>query len=211
MAARPSVRYGERRVSLPGLLLPCLAAAYLLGSLNFAVVLFRLAGKPDPRVAGSGNAGTVNVYRQAGPRWAAAVLGLDLARAGGIALAGLALLPLTLVPWLGLALLCGNRWPLFHGLRGGKGVAAYLGFTVVLAPLAAAVAAGVWLLAYAALRVPYLASFAMVAVLGAGTALRCGPQPLALAGVAASVVLIVWAHRQNMRRTLAGQEERQAR
>ncbi|MBM4319648.1 MAG: glycerol-3-phosphate acyltransferase [Deltaproteobacteria bacterium] len=186
-------------MSWPLLLPPAMAAAYLLGSLNFAVLLFALAGRPDPRLRGSGNAGTTNVYRQAGALWAAAILLLDLARAAGIALAGLQLLPLPLVPWLGLGLLLGNRWPLWHGFKGGKGVATYLGFTALLAPAAAGLAALAWVCVFALLRRPYLASFAMVAVLAGGTLQRCGTSPAALAGMLLTVCLIVWAHRGNLR------------
>ena len=70
--------------------------------------------------------------------WAAVVLLLDVGRAVGLAALALALLPFALVPWVGLALVAGNRFPCFHGFRGGKGVASYLGFTIPIAPWGAA-------------------------------------------------------------------------
>ena len=60
--------------------------AYLAGSINFAILLFRLIGKDDPRMHFSGNAGVTNVYRQAGWPLAALVLILDMGRAMGVAL-----------------------------------------------------------------------------------------------------------------------------
>jgi glycerol-3-phosphate acyltransferase PlsY len=60
--------------------------AYLAGSVNFAIIFFKLAGKEDPRLSFSGNAGTTNVYRQAGYFWATVILLLDIGRALGVAL-----------------------------------------------------------------------------------------------------------------------------
>ena len=112
--------------------------AYLAGSVNFAILLFKALGKDDPRAGFSGNPGATNVYRQAGYFWAVLVLTLDMSRALGVAFIALHLVPLVLVPWAGLGLILGNRFPCLHGLRGGKGVANYLGFTMIIAPVAAA-------------------------------------------------------------------------
>ena len=59
--------------------------AYLAGSINFAIIYSKLAGKEDPRLSFSGNAGTTNVYRQAGILWAAVVFLLDIGRALAVA------------------------------------------------------------------------------------------------------------------------------
>ena len=55
--------------------------AYLAGSVIFAILFFKIAGRADPRSSFSGNAGTTNVYRQAGMPWAALVFALDIGRA----------------------------------------------------------------------------------------------------------------------------------
>ena len=109
---------------------------YLAGSVNFAIILLRLLGREDPRTQFSGNAGTMNVRRQAGKGWASVVLLLDVGRAAALAALALYLLPVALVPWVGTALVLGNRFPCFHRFRGGKGVASFLGFTIPLAPWA---------------------------------------------------------------------------
>lgn len=179
-------------------LLIILACAYLAGSVNFSILLFALLGKGDPRSRFSGNAGATNVWRQAGLGWAALVLLLDLLRAAGLALAALYFLPGTLTPWVGLALILGNRYPCFHGFRGGKGVAAYLGFTLPIAPLAAALSALAWAGVYALTRLPFIASFFMVTILAAGTIFAFSYDVTATTGVVATVVFIYFNHRENI-------------
>ncbi len=95
--------------------------AYLAGSINFSILLFKISGKKDPRKEFSGNPGVVNVYRQAGLLMAALVWLLDMGRAIGIALACIYLLSTALVPIGGLALILGTRFPCFHQFRGGQG------------------------------------------------------------------------------------------
>jgi glycerol-3-phosphate acyltransferase PlsY len=119
-------------------------ASYLAGSINFAIFFLKWAGKDDPRKAFSGNAGVTNVYRSAGRRWAGFILLLDVGRAVLLAEIALHLLPLPLVPWIGFALVLGNCFPCFHEFRGGKGVAAYLGFSILLNPWFAIFAALLW-------------------------------------------------------------------
>jgi acyl phosphate:glycerol-3-phosphate acyltransferase len=175
-----------------------LAGAYLAGSVNFSILLFALLGRGDPRSRFSGNAGTANVWRQAGLGWAGLVLLLDLLRAAGLALAALYFLPGTMGPWVGLALILGNRYPCFHGFRGGKGVAAYLGFTVPIAPYAAALSALIWAGVYGLIRLPFIASFCMVAILAAGTIFAFGYNVTAITGALATVVFVYFNHRENI-------------
>ena len=180
-------------------LLLLLAGTYVAGSINGAIVVLRLAGQGDPRTAHSGNPGTSNVYRLAGPAWAAVVLLFEVGRA--VALAGLALrwLPVEHVPLVGLALVLGIRFPLFHGFRGGKGVAGFLGFSTLVHPLAAALACASWVLVFAFARISFVGSFAMVAVLGTGVVLRCGFGVVSVAATAGTVLLIYMAHARNVR------------
>jgi glycerol-3-phosphate acyltransferase PlsY len=172
--------------------------AYLAGSINFSILLFKISGKADPRKEFSGNPGVVNVYRQAGLLMAALVWLLDMGRAVGVALACFYLLPTVLVPIGGLALILGNRFPCFHQFRGGKGVSNYLGFTTIIAPLAAGIAALAWLATFALFRIPFVGSFVMVFILAAGTLLACNFDPLSTAAVLASVALIYYGHRRNI-------------
>jgi glycerol-3-phosphate acyltransferase PlsY len=172
--------------------------AYLVGSINFSILLFKISGKEEPRKEFSGNPGVVNVYRQAGLLMAALVWLLDMGRAIGVALACIYLLSTTLVPIGGLALILGNRFPCFHQFRGGKGVANYLGFTTVIAPLAAGISALAWLVSFALFRIPFVGSFVMVFILGAGTLLAFNFDPLSTAAVLATMALIYYGHKRNV-------------
>jgi glycerol-3-phosphate acyltransferase PlsY len=180
-------------------LLSLLGATYVAGSINGAIVVLRLAGKGDPRTAYSGNPGTSNVHRLAGLPWAAVVLLFEVGRATALAWLALRWLPLAHVPLVGLALVLGIRFPLLHGFRGGKGVAGFLGFAVLVHPLAAALACASWVLVFAFARVSFIGSFAMVAVLGTGVVLRCGFGVESVVATAGTVALIYAAHARNLR------------
>jgi len=172
--------------------------AYVAGSINFSILLFKILGKDDPRKEFSGNPGVVNVYRQAGLLMAALVWLLDMGRAIGVALVSIHLVSVTLVPWSGLALILGTRFPCFHHFRGGKGVANYLGFTTILAPVAAGASALAWLVTFAIFRIPFIGSFVMVFILGAGTLPACNFDPLSTAAVLITVALIYYGHKRNI-------------
>jgi len=182
--------------------------AYLAGSINFSILLFKISGKEDPRTEFSGNPGVVNVYRQAGLFMAALVWLLEMGRAMGVALACSYLLPTAWVPIGGLALILGNRFPCFHQFRGGKGVANYLGFTTIITPLAAGISALVWLATFALFRLPFVGSFAMVFILGAGTLPACNYDPLSAAAVLATVALIYYGHKRNVVEQIQKRKER---
>ncbi len=173
-------------------------AAYVAGSVNFSILLFKIMGKEDPRNSFSGNAGVTNVYRQAGYFPAALVLVLDIARSMGVALISLLVLPENFVPWAGLGLILGNSFPCFHNFRGGKGTANYLGFTSILSPVSALVSMPAWYIIYRLFRFPFIASFAMILILAAGTVITCGFDLIHATGVMITVMLIFFNHRPNI-------------
>ena len=175
-----------------------LLGAYAVGSINFSILLLKVLGKDDPRTGFSGNPGVFNVYGLAGFFWALVVLMLDVVRAMGVAIISVSLLKQEFVPWVGLGLILGNRFPCFHSFRGGKGVANYLGFTTVIAPLAAAFSALAWVAIYVLFRIPFIGSFVMVFTLAAGTLRACDFHPIAAGAVLATVALIVGGHQSNM-------------
>jgi len=171
---------------------------YIAGSVNFSIVLFRLLGKDDPRTKFSGNAGTTNVYRQAGKFWAAVVLFLDMGRAILISYIGLKTLSTEFITLPGLVLILGNRFPCFHGFKGGKGVANYLGFTILLSPVSVCMGALAWISIFFKFRKPFLSSFAMVLILGAGTILTNKSHFLAIFFTCLTVLFIIMNHKQNI-------------
>jgi glycerol-3-phosphate acyltransferase PlsY len=173
-------------------------AAYIAGSVNFAIILLLLLGKEDPRTTFSGNAGTTNVYRQAGMFWAAVVLILDVGRALAIGAAALYFLDTSLAPWVGLSLIIGNRYPCFHGFRGGKGVASYIGFGAALSPISSILSCIVWVIIFGIIRIPFIASFFMTATIAVGTIFTFSREPAAIAGVLATALLIFYNHKTNI-------------
>ena len=182
--------------------------SYVAASVNFAIILLRAIGKGDPRDRCSGNAGTTNVYRQAGLLWAALVLLLDLGRGALVAALAVHLLPAGFVPWIGLGLVAGNRFPCFHRFRGGKGVAGFMGFTLYIAPLATALAALLWVAVYGIFRIPFVASFFMVLALAIGIVNVYNQHPVAVAGAVATALLIFYNHKQNVVNLIAEREKR---
>ncbi|MGD8703129.1 MAG: glycerol-3-phosphate acyltransferase [Desulfosarcina sp.] len=174
-----------------------IAAAYLAGSVNFSILAFRIIGREDPRLQGSGNPGATNVYRQAGIGWAAMVLLLDMARAIAVAVVAKKLLIVWQVPWVGLGLIVGNRFPCFHHFKGGKGVANYLGFTLGIVPVWALIGALAWGVTQLIWRTPFISSFSMVFFLSAGTAVATNGW--GAFGAVATAVFIVGCHHQNIR------------
>ncbi len=172
--------------------------AYLAGSINFSILALKLAGKKDPRTHSSKNPGATNVYRQEGIQWALLVLLLDMARAMGIAFAAVYFVPGRLVPWIGFGLILGNRFPVFHGFRGGKGVANYLGFTVVVSPVFTGLGVMAWAVVFRIWRIPFLSSFALVGFLATGTIVSQNGHLIGISGVLCTACFIVWCHHTNI-------------
>jgi glycerol-3-phosphate acyltransferase PlsY len=173
-------------------------ASYLAGSVNFAIIFFKLAGKADPRLSFSGNAGTTNVYRQAGYFWATIILLLDIGRALGVAAVAAYYLDGRYLPWVAFFLVLGNSFPCFHNFRGGKGVANYLGFTLLIEPWAVLLAAIMWVATFGVYRITFLASFVMALTLSLGLAFSNYWVFCAASGAAATFCLILFNHRKNI-------------
>jgi glycerol-3-phosphate acyltransferase PlsY len=192
-------------------------AAYLIGSLSFAVVISRLMGLNDPRTYGSKNPGATNVLRSGNKIAAVLTLLLD-------ALKGW--LPVYLVKvhgadwglgestlaWVFLAAFLGHLFPVFFRFKGGKGVATAAGVLIALEPTLALSVLASWLIVVYFSRMVSLASivaalFAPVYYLfGDGVAWSApGAQVLA---VAVMGVLLIWRHAENIGRIVAGTESR---
>jgi acyl phosphate:glycerol-3-phosphate acyltransferase len=172
--------------------------AYCIGSINFAILFFMFLKKEDPRARFSGNPGVTNVYRQSGWIAAAIVLILDVARAAAVAMAASIFFSPPEVAWTGMALLLGNRYPCFHQFKGGKGVATYLGFSIVIVPAGALLSCLAWVVVFLLLRVPFIASFFMVAVLAGTTIVMWVNFPIAIVGAVCSGLFIVFNHSRNI-------------
>lgn len=181
-------------------------AGYLLGSVSFAIAVSRLMRLPDPRSYGSKNPGATNVLRTG--RKLAAVLTL-----AGDALKGFVAVLLALIylpesaPYVGLAAFLGHLYPVYHRFQGGKGVATAAG---VLFGLDAWLGLGsLATFAVIAAFFRYVSLASMVAAVFAVFFcwfLKLGDATTA--AIAVMAALLVWRHRENIRRLVAGTESK---
>ena len=180
---------------------------YLLGSLPFAVLVSKAFGLPDPRSFGSRNPGATNVLRS-GNKAAALLTLLGDAAKGWLAmyLAGLLGADAAGVAGAGLAAFLGHIFPLFLGFRGGKGVATALGVLAGFSGWLALTCALTWLAVAAVFRYSSLAALAAAAVAPVA-AWKLVDSQVALA-VCVMSLLLFWRHRENIRKMLAGTENR---
>ena len=192
-------------------------AAYLIGSLSFAVIVSRVMGLKDPRTFGSKNPGATNVLRSGSKPAAIVTLLLD-------ALKGL--LPVLAVKlWgkpygmeegtmalVGLAAFLGHLWPVFFKFKGGKGVATFIGVVFGISWILGLGTAATWLIIAFFFRYSSLASliaavFAPMYYLLGNRVGWYAEASIALA-LAAMAMLLAYRHRENISRLLKGTESR---
>jgi acyl phosphate:glycerol-3-phosphate acyltransferase len=191
------------------------ALSYTLGSIPFGLILVRLFRGEDVRQTGSGNIGATNVARTS-PALGAVTLILDAAKGTAAVLlcrwlfvgshaAGIAPFPL-------LAALCailGHMFPVWLKFRGGKGVATCLGSFALLAPKSTVAVAFVFLVVVGVSRYVSLGSVAAAAIFPVAMwrLHECGTSRSIAIPVAAAL-LVIWKHRENLRRIASGTESK---
>lgn len=188
--------------------------AYLLGSIPFGLVIARLFSGADVRKAGSGNIGATNVARVAGHAAGVLTLLFDVAK-GTAAVWIAARFTAENAAWMtlaALAALLGHCFPLWLNFRGGKGVATAAGAFLMLCPPAMGAALLLFILVVAFWRYVSLGSIAAAAAMPLLIYLlwapRHAPPPVVTWGTLLAAVLIIWKHRSNIERLLAGTEPR---
>jgi glycerol-3-phosphate acyltransferase PlsY len=195
---------------LPSLL--AILAAYLIGSLSFAVIVSRVMGLSDPRSYGSGNPGATNVLRS-GNKLAAVLTLLFDALKGYLPVLGAQLLQArygwgeTTLGFVGLAAFLGHLWPVFFRFQGGKGVATAIGVLFGLVPVMALATLGVWLAVAYLTRYSSLAAIVAALFVPLGQLLVYGASPAVLA-ISVMSLLLVWRHEANIRKLFAGTESK---
>ena len=200
---------------MPGVeLLVAAVVGYLIGAIPSGVLVGRMRGV-DPRASGSGRTGTTNALRALGPRWAAAVAAMDVAKGIIAVLVGAAVASSEWgAPVGGVAAVIGHVRSVFIGFGGGRGVATGGGALVVLVPLGILVALVemgiiVWrtrLVSLGSLMAAVTVPLVAAALYAAGW---IGIEPLV--GAAAIGVVVVIAHADNIARLRAGTERRLGR
>lgn len=178
--------------------------AYAAGALNASILVLQLKTKKDPRTLFSNNAGTTNIYRILGLKWAGFVLMIDVGKAFLISVAASRFLPVPAVLWVEFFLLLGNRFPCFHEFKGGKGVAHFIGFSLFLTPLFTVLSLAGWCGGYLFFRLPFAGSMVLVAIIGMGLARTSGTDFMGIAAVIVCMGFIVLNHRNNLLAVVSG-------
>lgn len=189
-----------------------LVIAYLVGSIDFGVIIPRILGV-DIYAVGSGNPGTSNVMRSLGKGPAALVLLGDGAKGALAAAIGAAWASIVssaasvevLAFACAFAAVLGHIAPIWHGFRGGRGVATAIGAAIYLAPVFGVLLAMTWLVVTLVFKVASIASLGAMALYVPGFVLS-GYRGWSLVWAAAIAMLVVVRHAPNMRRLVTGSE-----
>ncbi|MTD32832.1 glycerol-3-phosphate 1-O-acyltransferase PlsY [Paludibacterium denitrificans] len=186
-------------------------AAYLIGSLSFAVIVSRAMGMADPRSYGSKNPGATNVLRS-GRKLAAVLTLLGDGAKGWLAVA--------LTAWVGpryglgeqaiamaaLAVLIGHMWPVFFGFKGGKGVATAVGVLFGFNVWLALAALASWLFMAFVIKISSLAAIVASVLVPVYAYFIVGPHSVYFGTCIIIAILVVHRHKSNLINLLTGQE-----
>lgn len=181
-------------------------AAYLIGSISFAIVVSRMMRLPDPRGYGSKNPGATNVLRSGSK--AAAILTLMGDGAKGWLAVWLALrYAPEAAPYAALAVFLGHLFPVYHRFQGGKGVATAAGVLLGIDWRVGVGTLATWIVIAFFLRYSSLAALVAAAFAPFAVALVLGINPFFVV-VCAMSGLLAWRHKENIARLIAGTETR---
>ena len=190
--------------------------AYLIGSVSFAVAVSKCMRLPDPHSYGSGNPGATNVLRT-GNKLAAVLTLLGDALKGwfavllGRAILGDTSLDMTLNSWvlcgIVLAVFLGHLFPIFHGFKGGKGVATACGILFGINGILGLATLGTWVIVAFFMRYSSLAALAAAVFGPVYFVMLFGFQPMAIS-LTIICALLIWRHRSNIHNLLNGKEAR---
>ena len=191
--------------------------AYALGSISFAVVVSKAMGLPDPYTHGSKNPGATNVLRT-GNKLAAVLTLLGDAAKGWVAVT-IARVVLgdpasesnnMLLGFVAIAAFLGHLYPIFHGFKGGKGVATAAGILFAISWVLGLATLGTWLIVAFFMRYSSLAALSAATFAPLYFTFLFGVQPMSLAILVMSLLLI-YRHRSNIRNLMNGTETRLAK
>ncbi len=185
-------------------------AAYLIGSISFAMVVSRAFRLPDPHEYGSHNPGATNVLRTGNRTAALLTLIGDGCKGYAVVLAAqliadAAPLPDWTVPAVAVAVFLGHLYPLYFNFRGGKGVATAAGIVFAFYwPLGLALTL-IWLVIAFGFKISSVAGLVTATLMPLGMLYQFGPT-LTTAACGVIAALLFWRHRENIRKLVRGQE-----
>ena len=191
-----------------------LLVSYLLGCFNGSVMTSHFIIRDDVRQHGSGNAGLTNFYRTYGARYALCVIICDMGKTVLACLIGGYLMHWVVGDWtLGLLIAgigceLGHMFPVFFGLRGGKGILSGGVLVLLLDWRVALIAWGLFAVLWLTTRYVSLGSIAATASMPVSVFLLMGHNWLYTVLSAAIATLVIWCHRGNIQRLLSGTEKK---
>ncbi len=203
---------GDRTAAQLALYIAVCVIAYLIGSISWGYIFVNLTMGEDIRDFGSGRTGMSNILRTSGGKAAAAVFLLDAGKGVVcVLLARTAIGPGEAEVAAALLALCGHNWPIFLRFRGGRGIMPGLGALSVMAPWVALAGAGLFLVVTLSSRILSLGSIVgtlAVALLSLALMLLFGHSQLYTLYACVGGAVIIWQHRDNIRRIANGTERR---
>ena len=184
-----------------------IVAAYLIGSISFGILMSKAFGLPDPRTVGSGNIGATNIARS-GKKLPAILTLLGDAFKGWLPvwLALQSNMLMWVVAAVGLAVFFGHLYPIYHKFKGGKGVATALGVMLAVSGWLALACLITWMIVFAISRISSLSAIVAAALSPFFAAWSLLPYKDYVLMVLVMAVMLVWRHKSNIQKLLAGTE-----
>ena len=189
--------------------LACMAIAYLIGSINPAIIISRRYFNDDVRDHGSGNAGATNTLRTYGARVAAVIFALDLVKAAVAVLIGSLILTRSIGGAIaGLFVILGHMFPIYYKFKGGKGVACTATIILLLSPASFVILLPVFVGIVVLTRFVSLGSIIAVMLFPLLTSVFYGSEGFITLSAFAIMLLVVFMHRENIKRLMEGKESK---
>ncbi len=180
--------------------------AYLIGSVSSAIIVCQLMGLDDPREHGSGNPGATNVMRIGGKKAAGiTLLGDALKGLIPVLVAKVLVVDTMILAAVVFAAFIGHLYPVFFGFKGGKGVATTLGVTLGVDWLLGFAVSGTWYVVYKLSKISSLSALVAAILTPVYVWYLVGDKYLVAVFVLISVILL-WRHKSNIQRLMAGEE-----
>lgn len=180
--------------------------SYLLGSVSSAIVIARVFGLKDPREVGSGNPGATNILRYGGKKAAVLTLLGDVLKGAVPVLVAHALdVEATVLALVMLSAFVGHIFPVFHGFKGGKGVATAFGALIAMNMWVGLLLVASWIVVAFVTRYSSLSAIT-VAILAPFYVWWLTQSVVLIAATVVMTMLLLWRHRGNIQKLIAGTE-----
>ncbi|NNJ98572.1 MAG: glycerol-3-phosphate 1-O-acyltransferase PlsY [Gammaproteobacteria bacterium] len=183
-------------------------AGYLVGSVSSAIITCKLMGLKDPRSVGSHNPGATNVLRHCGKKAAIITLIGDMIK-GWLPVTAVTLIEpaAAAIAVTGLGAFLGHIYPIYYGLKGGKGVATYFGVLVGFNWITGVAALLIWLLAALVTKISSLSAL-ISAMLAPLILWQISQSPQLSLTLALMSIVMFWRHRSNIQNIIHGTEHK---